>query len=37
MQLFTDEQSLPLEALDYVRNIWATYFVNYYNSRIVYE
>jgi len=32
-----DEQPLPLEALDYVRNVWTTYFVNYYNSRITNE
>ena len=32
-----DEQPLPLDALDYVRNVWATYFLNYYNSRIVNE
>jgi len=37
MQFFTDKQPLPLEALDYVRNAWATYFANYYNFRIADE
>ena len=34
MQFFTDESPLPLPAIEYVRNAWATYFFNFYNSRI---
>jgi len=34
MQFFIDDQPLPLEAIDYVRNAWATYFINFYNSSI---
>jgi len=34
IQFFTDDQPLPLRALDYVKNVWVTYFVNYYYSRI---
>ena len=34
MQFFMDEQALPSAAIGYVRNAWATYFFNFYNSRI---
>jgi len=37
MQLFTDEQPMSSEAISYVRHFWSTYFLNFYNSRLVDE
>ena len=37
MQYFTNAQPLPSEAMDYMRNVWATYFINFYNSMITNE
>ena len=35
MQFFTDETPMSKEAILYVRQSWSTYFLNFYNSRIV--
>jgi len=34
MHFFMDEQAMPSAVIEYVRHAWATYFLNFYNSRI---
>ncbi|XP_068494933.1 uncharacterized protein [Phaseolus vulgaris] len=33
-KFFMDESPVPLPAIECVRHVWATYFLNFYNSRI---
>jgi len=35
MQFFTNEQPMSLVAIEYVRHSWSTYFLSFYNYRIV--
>ena len=37
MQFFMDEAPMTSDAIAYVRHFWSTYFINFYNSRIVYQ
>jgi len=35
MQFFMDEQAISSAAIEYVRHAWSTYFLNFYNSKII--
>jgi len=37
LEYFMDAQPLNSSAMDYVRSAWATYFIRFYNSKIVNE